>query len=51
MAPVPAAVLLELNPGAEADLTLCDLCGVLLANGIFAASAIVRRNLWQLRIS
>ena len=47
--PGPAAVLLNLNPGAEADLALQDLDALGFAYCVLATCTVVGRNLCNVR--
>lgn len=45
--PAPAAMLVELDPGAKTNLALGDLGLVLLAYGVLAAGPVVGRDFWE----
>lgn len=44
MLPSPAGMLVNLDPGAEANLTLLDLDLLLFAHRVLATGAVVWRN-------
>lgn len=46
MAPLPAGVIHDCDPCAEADLALRNFCAFLLAHGVLATGTVVWRNLY-----
>ena len=47
MTPLPAAMLVDLNPCSETELALGDLDCFLLADRVLATGTVVLGNLWE----
>jgi hypothetical protein len=50
VSPLPTTMLLNLDPGAEADLALHELQALLFTFSILASGAVVGRNFCEIRL-